>query len=370
MASHDFLRLIGVRKTNDPWVFESVSLPGRAGNQQPIAYGGCTKAIAVNAAGQTIKAEPRMVPYSILGHFLGPASLDKPFICEVRPVRDTRTFATRHVTLKQVIKGEHRPVLALTLDMIASPNSTKEALEKAKARGADPGKVKSLLRYQIPPTTALDNVDQLETGPASLERRRKSGELDDMQVGAFTEFVGLWNNMIEDRVVPESMMAQNLMALQLEGTTQDDRPVTDRCAYDWFRLRQQLPPADGSTHFTPAGDDGMLPMSSVLAHTCALAFAMDGGLAFVPMSLSNELMFHAGAASTLDFAQRFHTDIIDMNKFKMRELRAVQAGWQRTYSESHAYNEDGEMVVSCTQQCILRAAPGVLDEDEEPKSKL
>ncbi|WFD37167.1 uncharacterized protein MJAP1_000109 [Malassezia japonica] len=370
MASGDFLRLIGVRKTDDPWVFVSVSLPGRAGNQQPIAYGGCATTVALNAAGQTIKQEPRMVPYSMVGHFLGPAALDTPFVCEVRPVRDTRTFATRHVTVNQDIKGKLRPVLALTLDMIASPNSTKEALEKAKARGADPGKVKSLLRYQIPPSFTPKSFKELEMPVESVKRRVASGELNEFQAGMFQEFLGLWLRMFEDRVVPESMMTQNLMGLHLKPTTQDDRAVSDRRAYDWFKLRQQLPPADGSTEMTAGGDDGMLPMTSVMAHLCALAFAMDGAIAFAPMSLNNESLLNASIASTLDFAQRYHTDNIDMNKFSMREIQTLAGGWQRHYTEARAYSDSGELLVTCTQQCVLRPAPGVVSEEDETRSKL
>ena len=369
MASGDFLRLIGVRKTDDPWVFVSVSLPGRMGNQQPIAYGGCATASALNAAGQTIKQEPRMVPYSMVGHFLGPASLDTPFVCQVRPVRDTRTFATRYVTVSQDIKGKLRPVLALTLDMIASPNSTKEALEKAKARGADPGKVKSLLRYQVPPSF-LPREKAEETALQAVERRVKAEELNDFQAGAFKEFLGLWFTLFDDRVVPESMMTQNLMGIHLEGTSQDDRKLSDRRTYDWFKVRQQLPPADGSTEMTAGGDDGMLPMTSVMAHLCALAFAMDGAIAFAPLSLNNESLFNAGAASTLDFAQRYHTDNIDMNKFSLREILTLAAGWQRHYSEARAYTEDGELIATCTQQCVLRPVPGAVSGEDETRSKL
>ncbi|WFD04252.1 hypothetical protein MOBT1_002957 [Malassezia obtusa] len=369
-ADSDFLRLIGVRKTSDPWVFEGVSLPGRAGNQQPIAYGGCALATALNAAGQTIHTEQRFVPYSVVGHFLGPASLDERYVCEVRPVRDTRTFVTRYVTVKQKFKGEMRSVLALTLDMIASKLSTRQALDHAKSSGKDAGKVKSLLRYQLNATTRLDNVNQLETVDQDLKRRVASGDLQPSHAGAFSEFLGLYYRYFDGRVVPESIMTQNAIALKIAPTTQDHLPLTERRIYDWFRLFQKLPPADGSVQTTEGGPDGQLPQTTVMAHLCGMAFALDGGLAFAPMALSNELLFKAGAASTLDFAQRYHTDVLDVNRWLLREMQSIAGGWQRTFSQATIYDEDSELVASCTQQCVLRPAPGALEEDDNAKAKL
>ena len=368
-SNTDFLRLIGVRKTQDPWVFEAVSLPGRAGNQQPIAYGGCALATALNAAGQTIKAEPRFVPYSVTGHFLGPATLDERYICEVRAVRDTRSFATRYVTVKQKIKGEMRPVLALTLDMIASKLSTREALDRAKATGKEAAKVQSLLRYQPNAKTQLDNVLKLEHTDEHLRRRLESGDIDESHVAMYNEFLGLWNDLFDTRIVPESIMTQNLLGLKDGPTSQDHLSIPERCIFDWFKLFQKLPPADQGNHLTEGGPDGQLPQTTVMAHLCAMAFAMDGALAFVPISLSNEQLLKAGAASTLDFAQRYHTDVIDANKWMLREMRSVTAGWQRTFSEAQAFDQDGELIASCSQQCVLRAAPGVLDEEDTGQGK-
>ena len=65
-----FLRSIGVRQTEEPWVFEGVSPPLGMGNVRPIAYGGYAIATGIVAAGQTIPSTtPHFVPYSLLGHF-------------------------------------------------------------------------------------------------------------------------------------------------------------------------------------------------------------------------------------------------------------------------------------------------------------
>ena len=46
-----FLRSIGVRQTEEPWVFEGVSPPLGMGNVRPIAYGGYAIATGIVAAG-------------------------------------------------------------------------------------------------------------------------------------------------------------------------------------------------------------------------------------------------------------------------------------------------------------------------------
>ncbi|WFD45072.1 hypothetical protein MPSI1_003749 [Malassezia psittaci] len=365
----DLLRLIGVRKTDDPWVFESVSLPGRAGNQQPIAFGGCALAVGLNAAGQTIEAEPRFVPYSITGQFLGPAVLDQLYIAEVKPIRDTRSFRTRYVTVKQMMRGKLRPILVVTLDMIASPLSTRQALDKAKASGKNPGHIQSLLRYQIDAPSVLDDVAKLESTDQNLKRRLESGEIEQHHVDIFYEFLGLWTKIFDARFVPESIMTQNMIGFKDGPTTQDHLPIAQRRVYDWFRLFQQLPPANGDNQLTAGGPDGQLPQTSVMAHLCAIAFALDGLLAFAPISMAKNSLMNVAAASSLDFAQRYHTDVLDANQWLLREVQTIHAGWQRTYTQANLFDQHGELVATCTQQSVLRPAPGAVDDEDDQQTK-
>ncbi|WFD32768.1 hypothetical protein MSPP1_003819 [Malassezia sp. CBS 17886] len=362
----DFFELVGVKKTDDPWVFEAVSLPGRAGNIQPIAFGGCALATALYAAAQTFAATPYFVPYSIVGHFLGPGHVSSPYICEVAPMRDTRTFITRHVTVKQKTPKGVRSVLALTLDMVRSPNATKEGRERARALGKEPGAVSSLLHYQPKPKIAATHHRDLAITSDEIKRRVKIGEIPEAAATMYDEFLGLWNDYFEGKACPEGMMNQNMMGLNLVPTTQDDLPVTERCNLDWLHIREQLPPDDGTNQMSKPRVPGLLPVSAVMAHTIAFAFAMDGVLGFLPVPLANRNMMDASAFATLDFAQRFHTDVFDANKWFLRDARTVAAGWQRTFSEAYFYDEDGHMISSCSQQCVLRPA----EDEDAPSAKL
>ncbi|PKI82665.1 hypothetical protein MVES1_003961 [Malassezia vespertilionis] len=365
MGDTSLLRLIGVRKTNDPWVFEGVSLPGRAGNLQPIAYGGCAVGTAIISAGHTFSPEARLVPYSVVGQFLGPASLSQPFVCYVTPMRDTRTFVTRHVIVKQRSKkGDLRSVLALTLDMIASPNSTKAALEKSRAENKHPAAVNSVLHYQPKPRKPTNNVEQLMDPDTYVAMRIERGEVDESVVGIYQDFLDLWSKLFEGRVVEDNILSENFMGMLNTDTSQDGLPLLERRSWDWFRAREPLSKNNGSETMSEASPDGLLPVSNTIAQTACLALAMDGMLAFMPLSMAKLNLAAASAASSMDFALRLHSDVFDMNAWHLREARPVAAGWQRTFTEAMLYDEEGTLIASASQQCVLRPAEG------EPNAKM
>ncbi|KOS12932.1 acyl- thioesterase ii [Malassezia pachydermatis] len=365
-----FLQMIGLQKTEDPWVFEGTSLPLPLGNLRPIAYGGFAIATAINAAGQTMPKDGHFVPYSLTGHFLGPASLKTPYVCEVQPVRDTRTFCTRFVTVKQrSSKGDLRSVLSITLDLINSPDSTKEALQKAKEAGIEPACKGSLLRYGASPPWVVEHANDLLPFDKISAQLVKSGEIDASVVKMQSDFLDLWNKLFEMRPVPHSVLFQNSMGMSDQPTTQDKLAITQRRSFDWMHMNHRLPAVDGSEGPVPAGPNGTLPVPAVIAHIAVMAFALDGAIAFAPLSLANKSIFDAEAASTLEFAQRFHTDVPDMNQWLLREILPINAGWQRTYSEARLFDHDGHHIATCSQQCVLRPADGDVVAEPWPAPK-
>lgn len=356
-----FLQLIAVRRTNNPLIFEGIFPPLSMGNVRPIAYGGFAIATAIVAAGHTIPTHTRFVPYSILGHFLGPGSIDVPFECHVACVRDTRTFATRTVLVKQRVQGKQgetqlRNVLSITLDMIASPRSEPANMLEAKQNQIDVSCVGSLLRYDPITSWKIDAPNEhSETPDAYLSRRLKEGTLDKQSVAIYNKIIGLWHQIFDTVAVPSSMMLQNLLGMVNIQTSQDHLSITERRSFDWMRIHDALPSAAGTEPAYGTGEaKGMLPISPVMAHAATMAFALDGALAFVPLSLGEKSMLDASAASTLEFATRFHSDVLDMNQYLLREIRPIHAGWQRTYSEARLFDVQGHLVATCTQQGVLR----------------
>lgn len=369
MEAGRLLQLVGVKPTSDPWVWEGVSLPLGMGNLRPIAYGGFAIATAVVAAGATLPQDTHLVPYSLVGHFLGPASLQNPFVCEVTSIRDTRNFSTRFVLVKQrASDGQMRSVLSVTLDMIASPESTPEKLQQHRTNNTDPASVSSVVRYESRTPWQIELPDQLLPADQYLAQRVAAGELDESVVAAKHSFIGLWLELFEMRAVPSSMMDQNMLGLVDVRTSQDQLPLQDRRSFDWMHIQTPLPPIDGSKGPAVCEALGMQPISPIVAHLATLAFAMDGAIAFAPLSLAKQSLFDAQAASTLEFALRFHTDVLDVNQWLLREIIPVHGGWQRHYGEARVFDQAGHHIATCTQQCVMRPSdPDAVARMEVPK---
>ncbi|WFD24860.1 hypothetical protein MEQU1_003566 [Malassezia equina] len=369
MEAGRLLPLVGVKRTSDPWVWEGVSLPLGMGNLRPIAYGGFAIATAVVAAGATLPEDVHLVPYSLVGHFLSPATLDSPFVCEVTSIRDTRQFSTRFVVVKQRTKtGTLRSVLSLTLDMIGSPSSTPQSLREHGAKNIDPASIASVVRYEPRTPWKIETPDQLPSLEQHLAQRIAAGELDESLVDAQKAFLGLWHELFEMRAVPSSMMDQNMLGLLDVPTSQDALPLQDRRSFDWMHIRAPLPPWDGSQGPAVCEALGMHPITPMVAHLATLAFAMDGAIAFAPLSFVKQSLFDAQVASTLEFALRFHTDALDVNQWLLREIIPVHAGWQRHYGEARVFDQAGHHLATCTQQCVMRPSdPDAMAEMQAPR---
>lgn len=363
MEATPFLQRIGVRRTDEPNVFQGVSLPLGMGNLRPIAYGGFAIATAIVAAGQTIPTHTRFVPYSVLGNFLGPASLKEPFVCHVSNIRDTRSFATRFVLVKQRAQtkeggSEMRTVLSLTLDMVASPNTTSQKLAEFDNKKEDPACANSLLRYD--PVTEW-HIPAPDAQTPSMDEyyamRIREGTADEQVIDMTKKFLGLWYEIFSAVPVPSSMPLQNFTGMLDIETTQDKLPYLDRRSFDWLSMRDKIPSALGTDPVRPTRDvPDMLPIQPVIAHAASMAFALDGAMPFIPLGLAKKNLIEASAASTLEFATRFNSDILDMNQYHLREIKPIHAGWGRTYNEARLFDTRGRLVATCTQQGVLKPA--------------
>lgn len=363
----DLLKLIGLRKTDDPWVFEGVSLPERSGNLRPIAYGGCAIGTAVNAASQTVPENAaHMVPYSISGNFLGPASTDSTFTCVVTPLRDTRSFVTRQVVVKQQTKkGDMRNCLALTVDMIASPFSTRAALAKAREQGKNPATLQSIMQYQLkPPANFAVGPDEIDPPTVAMGKKCEEYGLPKTVDETLVKMSEFWTKNFDTRGGRDSMIHDTLFGILDAPHPQDKLGVTERRASDWIRAKQHIPKTEGNgDEYTTPNAPGMLRMSANMAQAAIMTLAMDSSLPFLPLSVVKKPIMEASAASTLEFAMRFHTDMLDFNRWHFREMRPIMAGWSRSFSESLLWDDAGNLVASNTQQAVLRP----MDVDATPK---
>ena len=292
--------------------------PGRMGNAANIAYGGCAIAIAIQAAFQTVRSG--YLPYSVMGNYLGPAFIDRPLLCSVRRLRDTRTFATRQVYVSQELDdGSTRMCMAVLADF--------QVREKA-----------SMYEYSAPPVKKYSPLEKCVPTPKLVESMAERGLMPREQADLFTIMFGMKARFMESRLCPEGVSGQNLSGLAKVKTDQDHLPITERTSADWTRVR----------HATPHLSDKF----------AALGFMMDEALSFLPLTLNGKALYDSAACSSLDFAIRFFTAEFDLTRWLFREWNTIAGRDGRTYTESRMWDEEGNMVADMTQQSILRPKPG------------
>ena len=309
---------VAVEQTG-PDEYVSKELPIRLGNAMPIAYGGCTISIAVRAACATVPAG--FTPYSLLGHFLGPASTDQKLYCSVERTRSTRSFATRRVKVQQKQKdGSLRTCLELNADF--------QVVETGSVFDYSPAPVTTWPRPEDCPTTAEH--------AAALKAR---GVVSDAQHTEFSTKLGSITHLFETRYCLNGVSGQNLGgAAKNVATTQDDLPLTSKVSGEWQRSVARLDSPD--------------------ANFAALAFLMDGGLSFLPLAHGHMWFEDVGACSSLDFALRIFVPGVDMESWTLKERVTYRGAGARTYSEGRLWDDNGQLIASMTQQSIMRPTPG------------
>lgn len=344
----DMIRLVG---TSDG-TFESVAFPERMGNTANIAYGGCVLSMIVSAAFQTVEtpSRGRMALYSALGHFLGPALTDRVVHLRVTSLRDTRTFATRQVVaFQKQDDGGERDCVSAQLDFIASPTD-------------DPD-VHSFLRYSLPAPQATNPAD-LPLFRERVKDRVSNGDLHYNIEKAYSTYFTLFDKWFDYKMPDESPMSENVLGIdKTRKTSQDHLPLTSKYSLDYFRSKHNV----ALLNSTPPPNT--LPISPACLHFASLALAVDAAIAFVPLAHSHHFLPDVAACSSLDFALRFHTDVLDMAKWHLREMRTVVGDYGRTFNEAKVWDESGRLVAIMNQQNILRPHRG-LKKTESGRPKI
>lgn len=237
----------------------------------------------------------------------------------MRDVRNTKTFATRHVEVAQIQDdGSKRICLFLTADFeIAEPLT--------------------LLTYSRPPLTSSylafdDSVTVAENRQNMLDRGLANPQMVQMHKQVF----GLMDRFLEGRLCPEGMLTQNMTGFAKKGmpTTQDAVGLPYRTSGDWFKVRHELK--------TPA------------ENVSALGFVMDGALSFLALTHNGQTLAEAAAQSSLDFAFRVFENEVNLNEWLVREMVTITGGNGRTFTEAKVWDQEGRMVAEMSQQCILR----------------
>ncbi|KAL9085930.1 MAG: hypothetical protein Q9159_004430 [Coniocarpon cinnabarinum] len=292
--------------------YQSIHPAEKMGKYARIAYGGCTIGVALRAAFRGVPQHLYM--YSAQGNFLGPAQAGRKYVIHVKNIRQTRSFSTQFVEVFQKQdKEELRHCMILVADF--------QAQEK-----------QSVLEYSSSPVLSYSSLQDSKTTEKLREQLLKSGHLNSGEAERHKQAFTLVSRFWDVRQCPEGIGSQNAYGVAKRApTTQDDRSLVDKTTAEWFRSPCML--------------------TSQEEHISALGLILDAGMAFMPL-MHNKIV---GVCSTLDFSLRLLTNGVNLNKWLLRELRAIAGGSGRTYSEQRVWDEDGHMVCALTEQNILRS---------------
>lgn len=314
-------QITAIKVTENEYI--SRCLPQKMGNFLPIAYGGCTTSVAVHAACQTVDKDFHI--FSVLGSFHGPTKIDRMVKCHVFRTRQTRTFATRRVVAYQTQDdGSDRSCAEIFIDFHICENG--------------------MFEYSAPPSQELrvSPKDQLKTAERSdlVRGALKKGQITQTAADIQLKDWNTIDELFEIRHCLDGVTGQNVYGLAPNVvTTQDHLPIYDKRSGEWFRARE--------------------PLDSEAEHIAALAFAMDGGISFVPLQHDHRDLRDVGSWSTLDFALRVFLPEVKIDSWLQRERRTIAAHGAKTYSELRVWNESGSMVVVMTQVSITRPSKRV-----------
>ncbi|GAB7355722.1 hypothetical protein MBLNU459_g6420t1 [Dothideomycetes sp. NU459] len=306
--------------TDNSSAFISKAKSIRAGNSLPVAFGGCVQGIVINAAASTV--DPSFNLFGFHGIFLGPTLTTLLVTLVVTPIRSTRTFQTRQITARQTHPdGTIKDVYHAIADfMILEPTAAP-------------------MLYSPKPRLDYSKPDQCPDYKEHLLTRVQNGTLDAKLVKAFDSMFGSFTGLQERRVCPESVAFGNLWGVDRHAiTAQEGLPISDKTSAWWVR----------TTH--PLREHS--PGSAM--HRAILAFAMDAGTSFIPLTHSHRFFEVVSAASSLDVSLKITCGEFRIDQWVLFEISSEAGGDGRTIAVVRAFREDGRLIAIATQNCIMR----------------
>ncbi|MCO5585503.1 hypothetical protein L7F22_039436 [Adiantum nelumboides] len=354
-------RMVALKRINDAsspdsvQQFESVEKPFALGNANRIAYGGFCVGVAIASAYQSLQKSQlsSLNIYSVQASYLGPTTLDAPVRLEVTTLRETRTFSTRLIIVKQdqghKDKNTGIPILRSTLAFLIDFVATKGDRT-----------IKGMV-YADQPAYKVTDHSALPTAQERQLQEVKAGRLDKGVMDAVNEMTEVVRDLYQQKMTPEGLLWDNLGGVLTENTTkQDERKTTEKVSYDWFKYLQENSSSNQSS------PDILYPPSERASAACFYGLVLDGYLSFLPLVFSHRYLFDADACSSLDLSLRFHVDDLRPGLWNLREMRTIAGQDERTYSQSRLWQKtsdrsntkDGEeefkLIATMTQSSVMR----------------
>ncbi|KAK0565863.1 hypothetical protein OC861_003524 [Tilletia horrida] len=340
--------------------FTTVFPPRPFGSYQ--AFGGSVLAPCVQAAFTAlqqitgdVEAAHGFVPFSFQGSFVGPSRLNVPLEIQVKTLRFTRTFATFLIIVFQLDASE------------TEQRSTTESARKAMVAVFDfirPGP--SFLQFGPTPREpvkggAWTDVERLPSYYDEIERRENDPDQNVSAIAVVLERLSVadWAGILEQRLPPESLLAQSMGGIVSSlPTCQDHLPPTHKRGADWSRYTTPFTPqgiaADPFAQLASESGSDVAVITPASANAAAIAHLADTKLAWFAPSSAKFSMLKLELTVTLEFSLRYHTGNLRADEWMLREMKSITAGEGRSFSEARFFDRAGRLLATMTQQCLLR----------------
>lgn len=286
--------------------------------------------------------------YSVLGNFLGPASTEVINTFHVEDIRTTKSFATRKVEAWQDLselpanRGKpakanlKRRVMILLLDFhVREAKSMFEYSAIPLYADPQPSPACSFMK-------AVEPHYSTPTESPSLHQYLADNHTP-KTIKTYNTIFPLFQKYFDVHSVVKSMGVQKALGVAADRpTTQDHLDLRKRTNSNWFRLRSDV-----------QEDGGELQRGE---NEAALAFYMDGALAFLPLTFSHRFLPDAAACSSLELSLRFLRPP-KMDAWLLQEQHTEAGGYGRTFSTGRVWSTDGVEIANMTQVSIMRPYP-------------
>lgn len=195
------------------------------------------------------------------------------------------------------------------------------------------------LSYAIGPRMTYSPASRCPDFREHLQKRVAEGTLPPAHFDAYKRTLDSFHGILEQRLCPEGLGFQNVWGIDGQAaSSQDERRVTERTTAWWIR----------SAHpFSHGADDHNF-------HRAAVAYLLDAGMGFIPLTHTGRFLDVAEAASSLDVNVRFRGPAFSVTQWILIELHSEAAGHGRTLQVGRVWTEEGDLIAIASQTCILR----------------
>jgi len=275
-------------------------------------FGGQVLGQALSAASQTVDSGLSL--HSLHAYFVRPGQVEHPLLYDVTRVRDGTSFATRSVAAKQEGKG--------ILTMIASFHRREYSSLDHQA-----------LMPRVP------HPEALETDVERMTRFCEDPEVDTkMQQMLRFRLKSPQTSPFETRTVVDALNWSSPEAEEVQAKNNfSNMGMPSQLV--WFRARDRLP------------DDEHM-------HHAVLAYQSDSGLLMTAHVGVDSSKFWGSKPMTasLDHAMWFHLPFPSWraDEWLLYVMYSPRLSGARGLAHGHIFTQDGRLVVSCTQEGLIR----------------